>query len=75
MAAVTVLFMSFFLLQAGLRLLARPERALEKTLETATQQLNQLSPAASNPLENQVAALLDMALPMVAALPQQRKKH
>ncbi len=67
-AAGVILFLSFFLLQGALRLLARPERVLKKTLETARQQLAGLSPAAAAPLEDQVAVLLDQVLPPAGAV-------
>jgi len=67
-AAGVVLFLSFFLLQGALRLLARPERVLKKTLEAARRQLSGLTPAAAAPLEEQVAVLLDQVLPLAGAV-------
>ncbi len=66
-ATVVVLFLSFFLLQGALRLLARPERVLKKALETARRQLAGISPRAAAPLEEQVAVLLDQVLPLAGA--------
>jgi energy-coupling factor transporter ATP-binding protein EcfA2 len=74
-ATVVVLFLSFFLLQGALRLLARPERALKKTLETARQQLTALSPVAPDPLEKQVAILLDQVLPLAGAVHRQAGRN
>ncbi len=67
-ATGVVLFLSFFLLQGALRLLARPERVLKKTLEAARRHLAGLSPATAAPLEEQVAVLLDRVLPLAGAV-------
>lgn len=66
-AVGVVLLLSFFLLQAGIRVAGSPERIAAEAFEAARRGLSEATPQAMDPLSEQIAVLLERIVPQIGA--------